>query len=142
MSSTDNKSEKFLREGDAPPFLKIFGFKGAHYNSEDDTFTCEFDAELELTHANGMVVQGGFVTGMLDSCMAQFLIYRTEGTQAPLSLDIDVKFFNICTPGPITAIAKIIKQGKSIAFTEASIFQNNKLIASSTSTNKLVPLRI
>ena len=40
-----------------------------------------------------MVVQGGFVTGMLDCCMAQFLIYKAKGKQIPLTLDIDVKVF-------------------------------------------------
>ena len=46
----------------------------------------------ELTHSKGMVVKGGFVTGMLDCCMAQFLIYKAQGKQIPLTLDIDVKF--------------------------------------------------
>ena len=29
---------------------------------------------VELTHSNDTIVQGGFVTAMLDSCMAQLVL--------------------------------------------------------------------
>ena len=132
MSTTDNKDQN-PHSLEVPPFLEILGFSGAHAN-DDETFTCEFNPGVNLTHSNGMIVQGGFVTGMLDSCMAQQLIFKSEGALIPLTLDIDVKFFNACAPGPVVTVGKVIKQGKSIAFTEASLFQNDKLIASSTAT--------
>ena len=93
---------------------------------------------MELTHSNGLVIQGGFVTGMLDCCMAQFLIYKARGKQIPLTLDIDVKFLRPCAPGPVTTIAKIIKEGKSICFTEAVLYQDDIIVATSSATNKMV----
>ena len=89
-----------------------------------------------------MIVQGGFVTGMLDACMAQFIIFKYRGTKIPLTLDIDVKFFMPCAPGDVRVISKITKEGKSISFTEAKLFQNGQLIAISTATNKIVPSKI
>ena len=88
---SDNKEDisEFFRE--VPPFLKVFNITNA-YPTDDDQFIVEFSPGEELTHSNGMVVQGGFVTGMLDCCMAQFLIYKAKGKQIPLTLDIDVKF--------------------------------------------------
>jgi acyl-coenzyme A thioesterase PaaI-like protein len=47
-----------------------------------------------------------------------------------------------CAPGDVRAISKITKEGKSISFTEAKLFQNDKLIAISTATNKIVPTKI
>ena len=120
-----------------PPFLKIFNLTNA-YPTDDSKFIVEFNPGVELTHSNGMVVQGGFVTGMLDSCMAQFLIYKSEGKQIPLTLDIDVKFLRPCAPGPLKTIATITKEGKSICFTDAVLYQNEVLIATSSATNKLV----
>ena len=38
----------------------------------------------------------------------------------------------------VIAKSIIIKQGKSIAFTKAELFQNDKLIATASATNKLV----
>ena len=45
------------------------------------------------------------------------------------------------SPGEFNAVAQITKMGSKIAFAEAELFQNNKLIASATSTNKLVPFK-
>ena len=134
---SDNKKDisEFFRE--VPPFLKVFNITNA-YPTNDEQFVVEFNPGEELTHSNGMVVQGGFVTGMLDCCMAQFLIYKAKGKQIPLTLDIDVKFLRPCAPGPLKTVAKISKEGRSICFTEAVLYQNDKLIATSSATNKMV----
>ena len=136
-------SEKELADSfkEVPPFLEILGFKGAKL-LDDESFVCDFSPSVDLTHSNGMIVQGGFVTGMLDACMAQFIIYKYQGQKIPLTLDIDVKFFMPCAPGDVRAISKITKEGKSISFTEAKLFQNDKLIAISSATNKIVPTKI
>ena len=47
-----------------------------------------------------------------------------------------------CAPGDVRVVSKIIKEGKSISFTEAKLFQNDQLIAISTATNKIVPMKI
>lgn len=125
-----------------PPFLKLFGFKNADYNESKNTYICYFEPTEDLTHSAGTVVQGGFVSGMLDTSMAQHIIFLTKGKMTGLTLDIDVKFYKPCAPGSVEAISKIIQFGKSIAFTEAQLFQNGKLIASATATNKLAPLKI
>ena len=125
-----------------PPFLELFGFKYADYNESENTYICYFEPTIDLTHSAGTVVQGGFVSGMLDTSMAQHIIFLTKGEMTGLTLDIDVKFYKPCAPGPVEAISKIIQFGKSIAFTEAQLFQNGKLIASATATNKLAPLKI
>jgi len=126
----------------APPFLKIFGFTEAIYSEDQKTYTCYFEPTEDLTHSAGTIVQGGFVSGMLDTSMAQHIIFLTKGEMTGLTLDIDVKFYKPCAPGSVEAISKIIQFGKSIAFTEAQLFQNGKLIASATATNKLAPLKI
>ena len=127
MSKNFKDISEFFRE--VPPFLKVFNITNA-YPTDDKQFIVEFNPGEELTHSNGMVVQGGFVTGMLDCCMAQFLIYKAKGKQIPLTLDIDVKFLRPCTPGPVKTIAKITKEGKSICFTEAVLYQNCLLYTS------------
>jgi len=133
----DKKKEisEFFRE--VPPFLKVFNITNA-YPTDDNQFIVEFNPGKELSHSNGMVVQGGFVTGMLDCCMAQFLIYKAKGKLIPLTLDIDVKFLRPCSPGPVKTVARITKEGKSICFTEAFLYQNDILIATSSATNKIV----
>jgi len=134
MADNNKDISEFFRE--IPPFLKVFNITNAY--PKDDSFVVEFLPGEELTHSNGMVIQGGFVTGMLDCCMAQFLIFKAQGKQIPLTLDIDVKFLRPCAPGPVKTVAKITKEGKSICFTEAVLYQNNTVIATSSATNKMV----
>ena len=120
-----------------PDFLAILGFQDA-YLDENDECVIEFLPSRDLTHSNGTIVQGGFVTAMLDSCMAQLVLALTNGQVNPLTLDINVQFLRPCTVGEILVKAKYIKEGRTIAYTSAELFQNEKIVASATATSKLV----
>ncbi|MDG2229180.1 MAG: PaaI family thioesterase, partial [Gammaproteobacteria bacterium] len=81
-----------------------------------------------------------FVTGMLDSAMAHLVIAQLNFEYNPISLDINVSFLASSHPGILIAESKIKKMGKNIGFLSSELFQNNKLVATSTSTVKLVPM--
>jgi len=122
-----------------PDFLKILGFYDAYLNDENDEWIVEFIPTKDITHSNGTIVQGGFVSGMLDASMSQYLIFLSDGKQAPLTLDLDVKFLKSCVPDyKVISKSKIIKKGKSIAFTRGELIQNDSVIAIATASSKLV----
>ena len=122
-----------------PDFLKILGFEDAYLNEESEEWVVEFMPTKDLTHSNGSIVLGGFVSGMLDATMSQYLIFLSNGKQAPLTLDLDVKFLKSCSPDQkVIATSKIVKKGNSIAFASGKLLQNDDVIAVATSTSKLV----
>ena len=123
-----------------PEFLDILGFESCSYNDANETYSCVFNPSSSLTHSNGTIVQGGFVAGMLDSGMAQFILNLHEFKINPLSLDIDVKYLLPCKPARLVVNAKILKMGKSIAFTSAELYQEDNLVATATATNKLLTI--
>ena len=123
-----------------PEFLDILGFESCSYNDANETYSCVFNPSSSLTHSNGTIVQGGFVAGMLDSAMAQFILNLHEFKINPLSLDIDVKYLLPCKPARLVVKAKILKMGKSIAFTSAELYQEDNLVATATATNKLLTI--
>ena len=126
---------------EVPPFLEIFGFVSASISDDKNSFTCVFNPSVDLTHSNGTIVQGGFVSGMLDSAMAQFIIYLSDGNRLPLTLDMTTTFLLPCEPNKqINVVSTIIKNGKSIVFTEAKMYQEDKLIALSSASNKIINL--
>ena len=132
--------KKFFRE--IPEFLKVLGFENGYYDENNHEWVTEFLPSEDLTHSNGSIVQGGFVTGMLDASMAQCIMFKSNGEDLPLTLDIDVKFLNSCIPDhKVTSRAKIIKQGKSIVFTSANLFQKDGLIATATASNKIIKFK-
>ena len=133
--------KKFFRE--IPEFLKVLGFENGYYDENNHEWVTEFLPSEDLTHSNGSIVQGGFVTGMLDAAMAQCIMFKSNGEDLPLTLDIDVKFLNSCIPDhKVTSRAKIIKQGKSIVFTSANLFQKDDLIATASASNKIINLKL
>tara|TARA_Y100001936_G_scaffold240340_1_gene274645 strand:+ start:484 stop:900 length:417 start_codon:yes stop_codon:yes gene_type:complete len=132
--------KKFFRE--IPEFLKVLGFENGYYDENNHEWVTEFLPSEDLTHSNGSIVQGGFVTGMLDAAMAQCIMFKSNGEDLPLTLDIDVKFLNSCIPDhKVTSRAKIIKQGKSIVFTSANLIQKDDLIATASASNKIIKFK-
>ena len=121
-----------------PKFLSILGSKEVKFDERDESITMTFDIGDELTHSDGKIIQGGFITAMLDTAMAHLLIFVKKGEYNPLTLSINVAFVESGSPGIFTAKAKIEKLGNSIVFTSGSLHQEDKLIATATSTNKLI----
>ena len=100
----------------------------------------EFEAVPEFCHSPNQVVQGGFVTGMLDTSMAHLLIALSGGKLNPVSLDINVSFLAPAHPGKLISLAKVVRLGKSIGYFSSSLYQQETLVATATSTIKLVPM--
>ena len=139
MKNLDETMKLFVEH--KPEFLDILGFEECSYDDINEIYSCVFNPSIALTHSNGTILQGGFVAGMLDSAMAQFILNLHEFKVNPLSLDIDVKYLLPCKPARLEVNAKILKMGKSIAFTSAKLYQDGNLVATATATNKLITLR-
>ena len=63
----------------------------------------------------------------------------TDGKSNPISLDINTSFIAPCPVGAHVCNARVIRLGRSIGFLAADLFAEDLLIASATSTVKLVP---
>ena len=60
-----------------PDFLSILGFVDAYLDKDNSEWVIEFMPSTKLTHSNGTIIQGGFVSGMIDASMSQFIIHCT-----------------------------------------------------------------
>ena len=123
-----------------PKFLLMLGCTGVDFDEQNNTSMMKFDISADYTHSNGTVVQGGFITAMLDAAMAHLVILKRNQEVNPLSLNVNVNFIAPGAPGTFIASAHIMKMGKSIAFTSAELHQNDVLIATATSANRLILL--
>ena len=99
----------------------------------------QFHPKADLCQSAG-VIQGGFVTAMLDVAMAQSVMVASKMTLGPPTLELKVSFFRAAVPGPHRAVGHIIRMGKSIGFLEAELFNGkDELIAKSSATAMLTP---
>ena len=124
-----------------PEFLQLLGFKDYWFDEPTQTYHCTFEPSVALTHSSGTIVQGGFIAGMLDSVMAQYVLHAHDFTVNPLTLNLDITYLLSCLPAPVELRSKVLKMGKSIAFTSAEMFQDGVLIATASATNKLVKIK-
>ena len=94
----------------------------------------EFEAKAEQCHS-GNIVQGGFVTGWIDSAMAHVLMKETNYEKVPLSLDIKIAFLRAANPGIVVAEAWIEQLGHRTAFVEGLLrTPEGEIIAKGMST--------
>lgn len=136
----DKKEIIKLLKNNKPPCLETLRGNLLEFDEAERVMTMEYDAIPEFCHSESEIVQGGFVTGMLDSTMAHLVIALEKFQSNPVSLDINVSFIAPAHPGTLIAKSKILKMGKSIVFAYATMKQNDEMIASATSTIKLFPV--
>ncbi len=123
-----------------PPFMDVLGGEFIAADAKAGTATFLYTIGHNLCHSGG-IVQGGFVTAMLDAAMAHAIFAVSGYTLRPPTLEIKVSFFEPAHPGKLKAVARLIRRGKSIAFLEADLYDEaGTLLARGTSTVKLVPL--
>ena len=137
---SDDKKTLELLSANRPPCVDTLNGKATQFISEPPSLKMEFEAVPEFCHSPNQVVQGGFVTGMLDTSMAHLLIALSGGKLNPVSLDINVSFLAPAHPGKLISTAKVVRLGNSIGYFSSSLYQQETLVATATSTIKLVPM--
>ena len=123
------------------PCTETLGAKVISFSSEPPFLEMEFQAIYDFTHSDGEVVQGGFVTGMLDAPMAHLLMGLFDFKIIPMTLDINVSFLAPTKQGKLVASAEVLQFGKSTAFMTSKLKLNGSFVASSSSTVRLVPTK-
>ena len=125
-------------QSDSAPCTDTLGAKVIRFSSGPPEIEMEFEAIYDFTHSDGQVVQGGFVTGMLDAPMAHLLMGLFDFKIIPMTLDLNVSFLAPTRQGKLSCIAEALQLGKSTAFMTSKLYQQDKLVASATSTVRLV----
>lgn len=116
-----------------------------HLDGEAGTARLHFRVRPEFCHTGG-IAQGGFVTGWLDAAMAHAIMARLGEQAASIwiaTLELKVSFLSAARQDTeVVAEGRIVKQGRSVVFLEASLMgPDGALLATCSSTAKLVELR-
>ena len=136
----DLEKLKHLQSHSAP-CGETLGLNCIRFQTDPPEIEIEFDAKYEFTHSEGQVVQGGFVAAMLDAPMAHLLMGLYDEPIIPMTLDINVSYLAPSRPGKLNCIAEVVQLGKSTAFMSSRLYQKDKLVATATSTVRIVPVK-
>lgn len=120
-----------------PQFLKDLGGTVIDVDPGEGICKMEFNVGKQYCHSVD-VVQGGFVSAMLDAVTSHAVFASHPGLQAFSSLELKVQFYKASRAGKLLAVGRIDKMGRSIAFLSGDLFNEAGLrTASITTTAKI-----
>jgi uncharacterized protein (TIGR00369 family) len=103
--------------------------------------TCRFRFEIvpAFCHSHGRICQGGFLTGMVDTAMANAAIAKGKLAVAVPTLELKISFFEAMGPGVVFAEGRVMRWGGSVGFLDGDLKdEKGRLIVHATSTIKIV----
>lgn len=116
-----------------PPCARTMNAQILDVNTDLSQVTMKFEGKDSFTNPLGYI-QGGFLTAMLDDTMGLTLASTLDKNEFAPTISLNVHFHNPAKTGYFKAIGKIDKRGSKICHISAEIYQDEKLIASSTSS--------
>jgi uncharacterized protein (TIGR00369 family) len=120
------------------PASELLGLHVRKFNEDLGEAVVSFVAKDDFCNAMG-VVQGGFLTAMLDDAMGIAGTAATGMTQLMLTHELKTSFIRAGEPGILVAHARCAHVGRSIAFLEARLVSaNGQLIATGSATARPV----
>jgi len=127
---------------DLPAASALLGWTLRAIDPSAGTIEIGFTADARFANPQGMV-QGGIIAAMLDDTHGPALFAQLDGTMFPVTVDCAISFIRSARFGQFTGRGRVVSCGKTIAFTEAELFdQAGEMVARGTFTSRLVPGKV
>lgn len=121
-----------------PPCATTLGWRLLDADPEAGFVRVGFDGRPEFRNPAGFI-QGGFLAAMLDDCMRPAVLVRSGGALFTPTIDLHVSFIAPARPGPLTGKGRIVQLGKTIAFLEGELFdEDGRIVARSTASARVI----
>ena len=135
-SQTDEEIlARFLRTKNQPASSQTLGFRMLSVSQATRTVEIAFDARAEVLANPMKQIQGGYLCAMLDECMSVACQVASGMTCVAPTLEMKTSFLRAGMPGALKWVGRVIKWGRTIAFTEGEIYDaEGRLLAKAMGT--------
>ena len=117
-----------------PACVQTLGGRVLSFTRAKGELSMAFEPGLNCCHSVD-IVQGGFITAMLDAAMAHLVIALEKLNIEHSSIDINVSFLRPTRAGKYVAVGSVVKLGKTVGYLKADLFtEQGELTASATSS--------
>jgi molybdopterin converting factor subunit 1 len=100
----------------------------------------EFTATEQFLNPAG-VVQGGFITAMLDDTMGPAAVAQLGPGHFAPTLELKVSFLRPVGPGRLVGDGRVVHMGKSVVFLEGSLAdEDGNVVATATATARIITI--
>lgn len=124
---------------ETPAASKLLGWTLLAIDPPAGTIEIGFTADERFANPQGFV-QGGIIGAMLDDTHGPALFAHVDGSVFPVTVDYHVSFIKAARFGSFVGKGRLVSMGKTIAFTEAELFDEaGELVARASFTSRLVP---
>ena len=121
-----------------PSSARLLGWEVLSVDVAAKAIEIGFTADDRFLNPAG-TVQGGFLAAMLDDTQGPALYAASEGQVYAPTIDFHVVCLKPARPGRFTGKGRVISQGKTIAVTEAELFdEGGILVARGTFTGRVM----
>ncbi len=133
---------RFLRTKNQPTGSQTLGFRMVAVSQAEKMVEVAFDAKAELLLNPMKQIQGGYLCAMLDEAMSVACMVASGMTHVAPTLEMKTSFLRPAKPGAIKGIGRVVKWGRSVAFTEGELYDpDGKLLAKATGTAMPTPFK-
>ena len=121
-----------------PKFIRMLGGQLVDFDNDKKACTFEFNIIKDFCHSVD-IVQGGFVTAMLDAAMSHAIFICDQEIMNVSSLEIKTSYLAPTRAGKLRVEGWVIKQSYKTAFMESHLYnEDNELTATASSVAKLL----
>jgi acyl-CoA thioesterase len=125
----------------APGFNKYASLMGIRFVEwEPGRCVAELDAGPHLHHPGG-IVHGGVAYGLADSAMAHALIAMIDAGMNCSTIEMKMSYLAAVRAGLLRTEANVLKKGRTVAFCEARVECDGRLVATATGSFAIHELR-
>jgi uncharacterized protein (TIGR00369 family) len=121
-----------------PSSARLLGWEVKAVDVTAQTIEIGFVADDRFLNPAG-TVQGGFLAAMLDDTQGPALFSASKGTVYAPTIDFHIVCLKPARPGRFTGKGRVVSLGKTIAVTEAELFdEGGILVARGTFTGRVM----
>lgn len=120
-----------------PTFINMLGGRLGDIDEAQKTLLMTFDVGLDFCHS-GDIVQGGFITAMLDAVMSHAVFVLDNTVVGLSSLEISTRYLDVTRAGPLKAYGRIVRLSYKTAFLDGQLMTiDDRLLATTQSVAKI-----
>lgn len=134
--------QRFLNARNPPAGSRTLGFRMTSVSQAEKRVEVSFDARAEVLANPMRQVQGGYLCAMLDEVMSVACMVASGMSCVAPTIEMKTSFFRPAMPGTLRGVGKVVRWGRTIAFTEGEIFDaEGRTLAKATGTAMPTPFQ-
>lgn len=120
-----------------PPAAALLGWDLVDIDPDQGTIEVAFTATDQFLNPVGMV-QGGFLTAMLDDTMGPALVATLGPDEFAPTLDLHVQFLRPARPGRLVGRGRVVRRGRDVGFMAGELVdETGAVVATASATAQI-----